>query len=112
MLYHLENETRDHSVGLKLALKDWVGTEPDLVIITEDGSKVYTKSIIFSMYSKTFCNLMADYKSLEMPHISLPVSSSGPVMNLLKVLTEGIVLSTDSNALLEVGKQEKFFSEN
>ena len=103
-MYHLENEAGDHSVGLKLALKDWVGTEPDMVIITEDGSKVYTKSIILSMYSKTLCNVIADYKTLEMPNISLPVSSSDPVLNLLKILTEGIVLSTDSNALLEVGK--------
>merc|ERR1712086_838844 len=94
----------DHSVGLKHALKNWEGTEPDLLLITEDGSKVFTKSIILSMYSKVFSDIIAEYKTPEMPTISLSIASSPPVLNLLKILTEGIVLSTDSNALLEVGK--------
>merc|ERR1712086_535468 len=94
----------DHSVGLKHALKNWEGTEPDLLLITEDGSKVFTKSIILSMYSNVFSDILSEYKTPEMPTISLSIASSPPVLNLLKILTEGIVLSTDSNALLEVGK--------
>merc|ERR1712086_944399 len=93
----------DHSVGLKHTLKNWEGTEPDLLLITEDGSKVFTKSIILSMYSKVFSDIIAEYKTPEMPTISLSISSP-PVLNLLKILTEGLVLSTDSYALLEVGK--------
>jgi len=106
MLYHLENEIKDHSVGLKLALKSCQGTDPDLLIITEDGSKIFTKSVILSLYSKVFTDIMADYttKGTELPTILLSVPSAPPVMNLLKILTEGLVLSTDSQALLEVGK--------
>jgi len=106
MLYHLENELRDHSVGLKLALKAWQGTEPDLLLITEDGSKVFTKSIILSLYSKVFCDILENHnpKFPEVPTVFLSISSAPPVLNLLKILTEGIVLSTDSQALLEVGK--------
>ena len=42
-----------------------------------------------------------------MPSISLPIASSSPVLNLLKILIEGSVSSTDYNALLEVGKVAK-----
>jgi len=97
---------KDHSVGLKLALKSCQGTDPDLLIITEDGSKIFTKSIILSLYSKVFTDVMADHnsKGTELPTILLSVPSAPPVLNLLKILTEGLVLSTDSQALLEVGK--------
>jgi len=106
MLYHLENELRDHSVGLKLALKSCQGRDPDLLIITEDGSKIFTKSIILSLYSKVFTDIMADHttKGSDIPTILISVPSAPPVLNLLKILTEGLVLSTDSQALLEVGK--------
>ena len=106
MLYHLESAIRDHSVGLKLALKSCQGKDPDLLIITEDGSKIFTKSIILSLYSKIFTDIMADHtsKGSDIPTILISVPSAQPVLNLLKILTEGIVLSTDSQALLEVGK--------
>jgi len=104
MLYHLENETKDHTVGLKLALKSCEGSEPDLLLITEDGSKVFTKSVILSMYSKVFSDILSEHKPQEIPSVILSIPSAPPVLNLLKILTEGIVLSTDSKDLLEVGK--------
>jgi len=103
--YHLENESKDHLIGLKLALKNWETKEPDLVFITEDGSKVFTRSIIFAMYSKSLISILDDSTTTkELPFISLPVSSCLPVMNLIKILTEGTVLSSESESLLEVGK--------
>ena len=107
MLYNLESELGDHSLNLKSALKNWDVNDPDMVIITEDGSKIFTKSIIFSIYSKKFCDILSQFNSPEMPSISLPISSSSPVLNLLKILIEGSVSSTDYNALLEVGKVAK-----
>jgi len=103
--YHLENESKDHLVGLKVALKNWETKEPDLVFITEDGSKVFTRSIIFAMYSKSIISILDDSTtSKELPFISLPISSCLPVMNLIKILTEGTVMSSESESLLEVGK--------
>jgi len=104
MLYHIEQEASNHTVGLKLALKSCEGTEPDLLIITEDGSKVFTQSIILSLYSKVFSDILAEHKAREIPSVLLSTPSVTPVLNLLKILTDGIVLSTDSKDLLEVEK--------
>merc|ERR1712215_564255 len=74
---------------------------------TEDGSKVFTRSIIFAMYSKSLISILDDSTTTkELPFISLPVSSCLPVMNLIKILTEGTVLSSESESLLEVGKNQ------
>merc|ERR1719228_1885948 len=56
-----------------------------------------------SMYSDVVRDLLAEERTSEMPSISLPFSSSTIVLNLLKVLTEGMVFSTDPESLREVG---------
>merc|ERR1719357_1743699 len=57
------------------------------------------------MYSKTIISIIADtYKSKDLVFISLPISSCQPVLNLIKILTEGTVLSSESESLLDVGK--------
>ena len=106
MFFVMENEADNHSENLKAALQHF--REPDLTIITEDGSKVLTQKIILSMYSKTFGGILADSKTSEMPIISVPLPSSSAVLKLLKILTHGMVFSTDSDALLEVGKAAQF----
>jgi len=108
MLYNLENEADFHSASLKGVLHNWEGGEPDLTIITEDGSKILTQRIVLSMYSKLFSGILADFKTAEMPIISLPLPSSSAVLNLLKILTQGMAFSTDSDVLLEVGKAAQF----
>merc|ERR1719309_1674269 len=57
------------------------------------------------MYSKTIISLIADAsKSNDLIFISVPVTSCQPVLNLIKILTEGTVLSSESESLLDVGK--------
>jgi len=104
MLYNIEQKASNHTVGLKLALKNCEGAEPDLLIITEDGSKLFTQSIILGLYSKVFSDILAEHKAREMPSVLLSTPSVTPVLNLLKILTDGVVLSTDSKDLLEVDK--------
>ena len=108
MMYHLENEQGNHFASLKVALKNFVSVEPDIAIITEDGSKIFTQRILLSMYSNTFSKVLTDMNTSELPTIFLPLPNSSPVEYLLTILTQGIVFSTDSDVLLDVGKAAQF----
>jgi len=104
MLYNLESERAVHSTTLKDALKNTQSEDPDMYFITENGHKVYSHKILLIMYSKTLGSILEEYKANDIPGVSLPVASPSGLLNLFKILTEGVVFSTDSDELLEVGK--------
>jgi len=101
--YVLENGPQVHANSLKSALENLSNEDPDVAVVTENGDKVFIHRIILSMYSPIIRDVLVDFKSSEMPVISLPVASSSVVLNLLKVLTRGLVLSTDPDSLHDVG---------
>jgi len=108
MMYLIENEANIHSDILKDALEGFSSKEPDVTLVTEDGDKIFTQRIILSMYSNVMHDLLAEVKSSEISSISLPVSSSSIVLNLLKVMTEGFIFSDDPDCLREVGNAAHF----
>ena len=107
MLYSLESEPKVHLNSLKVALEDCKNSEPDLFFITEDGSKVFTQKILLSMYSSTFRSILTDFRSSEVTGVSLPGTNPLDLLNLFKILSDGMVFSSDSEALLNISKVAK-----
>jgi len=102
MIYKIENLKLKHSSGVKSAIKTILSDEPDVAFVTEDGSRVYTKKILVSMYSNAFADLMVSLApSTEVPIVSLPTSSADAVFSLIRILAEGCVFSYIKQDLLE-----------
>ena len=78
--------------------------DPDLCLITNDGTKVFTHKLIFNLFSETLKHVFNDLTfTTQMTSVSIPTNSANAVLNLIKMLTEGFVLSTESEELVEVG---------
>ena len=107
MSSNLKSDKSDHSESISVAFKDFQNIDPDIFFITEDGSKVYTHKIICSMYSPTFKSILKDFRSSEIPGVSLPQASPSDLINLLQILSEGTAFSTERCALLKVGRVAK-----
>ena len=107
MFYNLVNDKSDHSEILSVAFKDFQNIDPDIFFITEDGTKVFTHKILLSMYSPAFKSILKDFRSSEMPGVSLPQANPSDLLNLLQILSQGSAFSTESGTLLKVGKVAK-----
>ena len=104
MAYHLSNEPVDHTDGLKDALKNLKDTDADLILVSDDGKIVETKRVLFSMHSKVLAAILSEFLPFEVPRVTLPTKSSTSIQNLVNLLIDGAVLSTESETLYETGQ--------
>ena len=96
----------NHKDLLENALLQYSNSDPDIVVICQDGQPLSTSKFLLAFYSPTIQNI---FKSVE-SHISislyLPVSS-GSVINLLNILATGQAVSKDTHDLIEVNDAAK-----
>jgi len=93
MAYKLEHVTSDHVGVLVGTMQKWANSQPDLYIISEEGHKIYTQKLLIGFYSITLSSIFRTFNdSSDIPGISVPASSSS-IVNLLKVLATGIVIT-------------------
>ena len=105
MAYHLSNEPADHTDGLIDALKNLKDADADLILVCDDGKIVETKRFfLFSMHSKVLAAILSEFLPFEVPRVTLPTKSSTSIQNLVNLLIDGAVLSTESETLYETGQ--------
>merc|ERR1712126_768638 len=99
-LYRIENPNSEHFDVLSSVLKDWLEMPPDLCIVSEEGAHIYTQKILLCFYSKYFSNLVATNAD-ETICINIGASSKNLAM-MLKILTEGAIVTNNKESLFEV----------
>lgn len=101
VIYKLQNSGRNHSKELENVVQSWTKQKPDICIISQDRSRIFTQRILLSLYSKTLCSLLKDLPPFDLPAISVPASGKS-IKNLLRLLKNGVTVSTNQDDLLEV----------
>ena len=102
-MLNLETERSIHVTNLCSSIQDGDKVDPDLCLITEDGTKVFTHKLIFNLFSETLKHVFNDIIfTTEITTVSIPAKCGTAVLNMIKMLTEGFVLSTESEELVEV----------
>jgi len=102
-MLNLENEKSIHITNLCSSIQDGVKLDPDLCLVTYDGKKIFTHKLIFNLFSETLKHVFNDLPThTEIATMYIPTDCETAVLNLIKMLTEGFVLSTESEELVEV----------
>ena len=99
MAYRLEHEEGSHVGTLGSILKRWSSSQPDVILISNEGHKIHTQSLILRFYSGWLENILDDVT--DDVGITLSASSKS-IVNLLKVLTSGKVFTKVKDDLLDV----------
>ena len=102
----LKNKLDNHFDVLLDSVKNCSNDEPDILIITEEGNKIFTQRLLLYLYSPMMAGVLADLSSSVASAISLPVSSRS-LLNLLNVLTSGVAVSEDTRDLVDIGSAAK-----
>ena len=102
----LKNKLDNHFDVLLDSVKNCSNDEPDILIITEEGNKIFTQRLLLYLYSPMMAGVLADLSSSVASAISLPVSSRS-LLNLLNVLTSGVAVSDDTQDLVDIGSAAK-----
>jgi len=99
MAYKLESD--EHGSILKEIFSKWTSCDPDVFFVSLDGLKIFTHRVILRFYSPVLSVMMGP-NSNDGVGISIPAYSS-EIVNLMKVLTHGLVLANNKNNLQELG---------
>merc|ERR1712129_685073 len=97
----LKNKLENHFDVLLDSVKNCSNEEPDILIITEEGNKIFTQRLLLHLYSPMMTSALAAVPPSVVSAISLPVSSKA-LLNFLTVLTTGIAVSEDTQDLLDI----------
>ena len=101
-MYRIENTSSEHASVLKSTIVAWGEKQPDVYLVSKDGEKIYTQTILLGFYSKPLGELF-ELNRDEIVGANVPVSCASLTM-LLKVLVSGSVLSNSKDELLEIGQ--------
>eukprot|EP00092_Neocalanus_flemingeri_P035500 GFUD01038633.1.p1 GENE.GFUD01038633.1~~GFUD01038633.1.p1 ORF type:complete len:237 (-),score=63.12 GFUD01038633.1:3-713(-) len=104
----LKNKLDNHFDVLLDSLKKCSNEEPDILIITDEGNKIFTQRLLLCLHSPMVSGVLAGVPSSVQSAMSLPVSAKA-LLNLLKVLTTGVVVSEASQDLVDVQEAAKMF---
>jgi len=99
MAYKLESD--NHGSILKEIFSKWTSCDPDVFFVSLDGLKIFTHRVILRFYSPVLSVMMGP-NSNDGVGISIPAYSS-EIVNLMKVLTHGLVLANSRTNLQEIG---------
>ena len=102
----LKNKLDNHSDVLLESLNLCSNEEPDILIVTKDGNKIYTQRLLLCLYSPMMADVLTGILPSVQSAVSLPVSAKA-LFNLLKVLTTGVVVSEITQDLTDVGEAAK-----
>jgi len=101
-MYRIENTSSEHASVLKSTIVAWGEKQPDVYLVSKDGEKIYTQTILLGFYSKPLGELF-ELNRDDIVGVNVPVSCASLTM-LLKVLVSGSVLSNSKDELLEIGQ--------
>ena len=102
-LLNLSYDSDIHIQLVKQTVTTWTQMEPDLVLLTMEGEKVFTNRIFLSFFSKMIRQICSDISSPELLTISVPASKSS-LECLLPVLLTGTVLTSSRENLVMVAE--------
>jgi hypothetical protein len=99
MSYILTNTNCDQVSFLKNTLKTWSEERKDLVLLTEDGGKIFTNSRVLSLHSPMFRIIYKDLSLDQIIHVSVPVSFRC-MENLMLLINTGIAQTIDIDPVI------------
>jgi len=106
MAYKLEHSNDEQRSLLSSTVQKWSNCQPDMYIISTEGHKIYTQRILLGLYSNLIDGLLLTTGLGDLPGISVP-ASSGCLVNLLKILTNGVAIANNKAHLLEAATAAK-----
>jgi len=102
-LLNLSYDSDNHIQLVKQTVTTWTQMEPDLVMLTMEGEKVFTNRIFMSFFSKMIRKICSDISSPESLSISVPASKSS-LECLMTVLLTGTVMTSSRENLVKVAE--------
>ena len=100
MAYKIAHEENVHFAILSSTIQKWSNSHPDVFIISKEGHKIYTQSLLLRFYSRWLPDVLEGAKDDEVG-ISVAASSNA-IGNFLKVLSSGLVFTKVKTDLLEI----------
>jgi len=104
-----EMSVRQEKRSLERLLVDtvarWCNSQPDIVLVSLEGHKVYTHRSLVCLYSTMLDSMLSAYPTTgsDLPWLSVPASSAS-LINLLKLLSCGVSVANSKSHLLEATK--------
>ena len=95
------NKLDNHFDMLLDSVKACSDDEPDILVITEEGNKIFTQRLLLCLHSPMMASVLASIPSSVVSAVSLPVSSKS-LLNLIKVFSTGVAVSEDTEELLDI----------
>ena len=99
MAYMLESE--DHVSIVKETFEQWSRSTHDMFFISSDGHKIFTQKIILSFYSPMIATILDSLKEEVGICVNAP---SNLIVNMMKVLTTGLVMGRTSVELEQISQ--------
>jgi len=99
--YLLENEAAAHAGAIFKTLQNWSEEEPDLVLISCQGTMIQTHRVFIKLYSEVLSRALQDMSADSIPSIFIPASTAS-LVNLLKVLSTGVSITDDKDDIVDV----------
>ena len=98
--YKIAHEENAHFEMLSSIIQKWSNSEPEVFLISKEGHKIYTQSLILRFYSKWLPEVLDGVKD----DVGISVAaSSNSIGSFLKVLSSGVVFTKVKTDLLEIG---------
>ena len=107
----LRNKLDNHFDMLLDSVKACSDDEPDILVITEEGNKIFTQRLLLCLHSPMMASVLASIPSSVVSAVSLPVSSKS-LLNLIKVFSTGVAVSEDTEELLDISFAAKIVGAN
>merc|ERR1712098_396397 len=99
--YNLENEAAAHASSILETWGSWSDEEPDVVLISSQGTLLQTHKVFLKLYSKVLNRAWQDIPADTVPSIFIPASTTS-LVNLISILSTGISISDKKEDLLDV----------
>jgi len=97
----LRNKLDNHFDMLLDSVKTCSDEEPDILVITEEGNKIFTQRLLLYLHSPMMASVLASIPSSVVSAVSLPISSKS-LLNLIKVFSTGVAVAEDTEDLLDI----------
>jgi len=101
MEYLIENQEESHKDAILQTFQNWTEKEPDVHLISSEGTILQTHKVILALYSAVLSSALNDNSSAVLPSISIPASTD-TLENLVRILTTGISISYNKGDLKDV----------
>ena len=99
MAYKIAHEENVHVGILSSTIQKWSNSHPDIFIISKEGHKIYTQSMILRFYSAWLPDVLDGSKD----EVGISVSAtSNAIGSFMKVLTSGTAFTKVKTELLEI----------